>query len=128
MKHKRTELCKFTETVILNVLQRDRGCLFCRIGYHLESALPGDLSVFDIMHVINKSQGGLGVEKNGVQGCRYHHHLLDNGNKGLREVMLELMEEHLRSLYPGWTKESVTYNKYKDLVVYRKRGSHESKR
>ena len=37
------------------------------------------------MHIVNKSQGGLGIEQNGVLGCRYHHGLLDNGNKGLRK-------------------------------------------
>lgn len=113
---KRTKSLQFSESVRNRILQRDRGCLFCRLGYHMEKALPGDLNVFDAMHVVNKSQGGLGVEQNGVQGCRYHHSLLDNGNQGLRDEMVELMEEHIKSLYPGWTRKSVTYNKWQGFA------------
>lgn len=53
-------------------------------------------SIKDIMHYIPKSKQGLGIEQNGVLGCRYHHHLLDNGSKGLREEMLKMAKEYLR--------------------------------
>jgi predicted restriction endonuclease len=69
----------------------------------------------DIMHVVNKSQNGLGVVQNGVLGCRYHHHLLDNGNQGLRDEMEQMLKDYLKSLYPGWTEESVTYSKWSNL-------------
>jgi hypothetical protein len=84
----------------------------------MDKLLPTDRTVFDPMHIVNKSQGGLGVEQNGVIGCRGHHHLLDNSE--YNEEMRTMAEDYLRVLYPGWTRESVTYNKYKDLVVYRK--------
>ena len=66
----------------------------------------------DIMHYINKSQGGLGIEENGVLGCRYHHGLLDNGNLGLRPEMLEIMKEHLMQQYPDWSKDKLVYKKW----------------
>ena len=69
-------------------------------------------SIADFMHYINKSAGGLGIEQNGVLGCRYHHMLLDNGNKGLREEMLQIMEKHLKKHYPGWNRENLIYKKW----------------
>ena len=53
----------------------------------------------DIMHIVNRSQGGLGIEQNGVTGCRYHHQLLDNGSKGLRPDMISYIEEYMKRLY-----------------------------
>jgi predicted restriction endonuclease len=70
-----------------------------------------DYAVMDIMHIVNKSQGGLGIEENGVLGCRYHHGLLDNGSKGLREDMLEIIEEYMKKLHPDWNREDLIYKK-----------------
>ena len=66
----------------------------------------------DIMHIVPKSQGGLGIEQNGVLGCRYHHTLMDNGNEDLRGVMFEYIEKYMQNLYPGWNKENLVYHKY----------------
>ena len=51
-------------------------------------------------------------EQNGVLGCRYHHSLLDNGNKGLHREMDSMLQDYMRELYPGWTPDSVTYHKW----------------
>jgi len=63
------------------------------------------------MHIVPKSQGGLGIVENGVLGCRHHHHLLDNGNKGLRQEMLEIIKKHMKGFYPNWTKKDLIYTK-----------------
>ena len=115
-----TKLLQFDSKTKQEIFERDEHCIFCVLHYHMEKALPGDCSVFDPMHVVNKSQLGLGIIQNGVKGCRYHHGLLDNGNQGLRREMEQMLKDYLRGLYPGWTEESVTYQKYEDLVVYRK--------
>lgn len=60
------------------------------------------------MHVVPRSQMGMGVEENGVLGCPFHHSLLDNGNKGLRPEMVAMLEEYLKGIYPGWSREMVT--------------------
>lgn len=65
----------------------------------------------DPMHIVNKSQGGLGIEQNGALGCRYHHGLLDYGNKGLRDEMVHILENYMRSLYPDWSREKLVYKK-----------------
>jgi len=67
--------------------------------------------ILDAMHIVNKSQGGLGIEENGVIGCRYHHGLLDNGSKGLREEMLHIIEDYMKKLYPDWSREDLIYKK-----------------
>lgn len=118
----RTYALQFSKSVRMGILQRDNGCLYCKLMYRMDKAKHNELTIFDCMHIVNKSQGGMGVIENGVQGCRYHHNLLDNSE--YNQEMREMARNYLRSLYPGWTEESVTYNKYKDLVVYRKRGSY----
>lgn len=110
-----TKLLRFDKKTIRRIQQRDNySCLFCRIGYHCEEFNPNklDFIVHDIMHFIPKSKLGLGIEENGVEGCRYHHHLLDNGNKNLRQEMLDIMEKYLQSIYPDWSKDKLVYRKY----------------
>ncbi len=57
---------EFSPTVRQKIIERDQGCFFCRRLYHMEHALPGDLAPKDIMHIVARSQLGLGVEQNGV--------------------------------------------------------------
>ena len=83
------------------------------MSYKLDSSSDLAYEIKDIMHFIPRSQGGLGIEQNGVLGCRYHHMLLDNGNKGLRDEMLQIMEEHLRMSYQNWNREELIYKKWK---------------
>ena len=111
---KYTKLLQFDKKTREKIFARDNyGCLFCRLGYHIVGKNLSNLefNIYDTMHFINKSQMGLGIEENGVCGCRYHHSLLDNGNKGLRPEMLSIMEEYLKSKYPGWNKDDLVYSK-----------------
>jgi len=108
--HKRTKLLQFSKTTATAITERDKGCLFCQLGVCMDGSLSTDRTVHDIMHIVNKSQGGLGVVENGVEGCRWHHHHLDNGK---HPELREIAENYLKSLYPGWTREKVTYNKWK---------------
>lgn len=94
------------------ICKRDVLCIFCARQYHMKSSSPYAYQIPDIMHYINKSQGGLGIPENGVLGCRYHHSLLDNGNRGLREQMLQMMREHLKQHYPNWDESQLYYKKY----------------
>ena len=103
----------FTPEIRKKIFERDgEQCIFCKMGYHMECKSPMLYEIPDTMHFINESQGGLGVEENGVTGCRYHHGLLDNGHAGLRDEMLQIMEEHLKSLYPEWDRKKIVYNKW----------------
>lgn len=40
---------------------------------------------------------------------------MDNGNKGLRPEMLGLMKAYLQGIYPEWSEENLTYNKWKEM-------------
>lgn len=106
--HKQTKASRFGKRARERILERDKGCIFCQMAYHLP---PEPQTIFDIMHIVNRSQGGLGVEENGALGCRWHHNLLDNGNKGLRAEMLQLLEKYMENVYPGWNKERLIYRK-----------------
>lgn len=111
--NKRTKKLQFSTNTRKKIICRDNGeCIFCSRGYHMQSRDPFAYEIKDIMHYVSKSAGGLGIEENGAVGCRYHHTLLDNGNKGLRPEMLEIFREHLKSHYPGWDEAKLSYQKY----------------
>jgi hypothetical protein len=38
--------------------------------------------------------------------------MLDNGNKGRREEMLQLFKQYLQDHYPDWSEDALTYNKW----------------
>jgi len=112
--NKRTKALRFTNETINKIIERDESCLFCKNRYHMNKDYNDFRdTIFDIMHIVPKSAGGLGIEENGVLGCRYHHHMLDNGNNGLRNEMLEILEEYLKSIYNDWDKNELVYDKYK---------------
>lgn len=71
-----------------------------------------------IMHVVPRSQLGLGIEQNGALGCIGHHGILDNGNRGLRREMQAMLEDYMQGMYPGWSREAVTYSKYGKKQVW----------
>ena len=108
-RNKRTKATEFPQRTKEIIRQRDGyQCLFCRLGKYGKS----DCSwILDIMHYINRSAGGLGIEQNGVLGCRYHHDLLDNGNRGYRKEMLADMKRYLEGIYPHWNEKDLYYRK-----------------
>ena len=112
MAHEMTKKLRFDKKTIQTICERDGMCYFCRMGYHQESKNLFDYQIWDIMHIVPKSSLGLGVEENGVLGCRYHHSLMDNGNQGLRDEMTGMLEQYMKDQYPGWNRQRVIYQKY----------------
>jgi len=113
----RAKALQFSPDTIQTLLNRDRGCFFCKMGIHMDKVPNGSRAILDPMHIVNKSQGGMGVIQNGLIGCRGHHFLMDNG--GYDKEMRKMAEDYLKILYPGWTRESVTYSKWQGFA-YRK--------
>lgn len=110
---KRTRQLEFSTKTRERIKQRDNHrCIFCNLGYHMESTTSLGYGIQSIMHYIPRSKGGLGIEQNGALGCQYHHELLDNGNKGLREEMLGIFKGYLMGFYPDWNEEDLIYKKY----------------
>ena len=52
------------------------------------------------------------LQKNGALGCQYHHNMLDNGNHGKRQEMLEIFKNYLKHFYPDWNESSLVYKKW----------------
>lgn len=109
---KRSKACEFSKSARDVIKNRDGGCIFCQMGYHMPNKENYDLKIFGIMHYIPRSSGGLGVEQNGAIGCQYHHSMLDNGKEGLRPEMLEMFKEYLKARYAGWDEKKLRYSKY----------------
>lgn len=118
MPSKQSKAKKFDQETIKRILRRDGGCIFCN-SKRWELSDEYGKKIFDIAHIVNRSQGGLGIEQNGVTACRAHHMELDNGNKGWREGMQQYVEEYMKALYPDWNRENLIYRKYKEGICYR---------
>lgn len=111
--NKSTKKLQFSAKTKKRIEERDRNrCIFCARSYHMKCRDPIQYAIREHMHYINKSAGGMGIEENGALGCRYHHTLLDNGNKGLRPEMLAIFRKHLQSHYPEWDEKKLVYHKY----------------
>lgn len=112
---KRTKKLQISIKIAEKVGERDNyTCLFCKNGYHIDNQNLSNLEflIHDIAHFIPRSQGGLGIEENLIVLCRYHHHMLDNGNNGLRNEMLDIIEKYLKTQYTDWEKERLAYRKW----------------
>lgn len=116
-RQKQTRRHDFTPAMRRRIEDRDMGCIFCRMGYHMPANDYFGTHIFSIMHYIPRSQGGLGIEQNAAVGCQYHHNMLDNDNKGRRAEMLEKFKDYLQRVYPGWNEEDLIYNKWKEMEV-----------
>ena len=119
MKSSRSKQAKareFSEEARLEIWQRDRGkCIFCEMGYHMEDTDSFGRSILQIMHYIPRSANGLGIPQNGAIGCQSHHNMLDNGNQGRRQEMLDMFKKRLKDYYSDWSEEDLVYSKWKDL-------------
>lgn len=104
---------EFTQKARKAIHKRDEEtCVFCAMGYHMPPDPENWPNGLQVMHIVPRSQLGKGIEQNGALGCIYHHQMMDNGNGGHREEMVGILEGRMRSFYPGWTRESVTFKKY----------------
>lgn len=66
-----------------------------------------------VCHVVNRSQGGRGIEQNIVTLCHRCHEKMDNGAGG--KVYRQICERYLKQIYPGWTRDSVIYDKWEGM-------------
>ena len=106
--HERTKKLQFDAKARQAIADRDGWCIFCQIGYKMPKE---PCQTTDIMHIVGRAQGGLGIEQNGVLGCRHHHMMMDNGNGGDREAMQEYIEKYMKRFYPDWSREALYYRK-----------------
>ena len=108
---------EFTAEARKAIHKRDNEtCVFCAAGYELPEDLAYCQTALQIMHIVPRSQLGMGVEQNGALGCVWHHQMLDNGNRENRKDMLTMLEDRMRRIYPGWTREQVIYKKNQESI------------
>ena len=98
--HKRTKAVAITPEVRRQVEERDgHCCIFC--------GKQGSGNA----HVVNRSQGGLGIPENLVTACWPCHSAMDNGQAG--KLLRMKAEEYLKSIYPDWDKSKLVYDKWR---------------
>ena len=101
MKSRRARACAISKKVKMAVWERDRyRCIICGSPYGQPNA-----------HVIPRSKGGLGVEKNIVTLCFNCHRKFDQGIKEEREGIREYIDYYLSCFYGEIDKDEVIYKK-----------------
>ena len=113
---KYTKLLEFSQKERVAIRERDNyQCIFCQIGYKMPPEMNYEMNIQDIMHYIPRSSRGLGIRQNGAVGCRYHHHMLDNGSSGDRKEMLKMFRDYLDVFYPDFPDSDRKYDKWRFL-------------
>lgn len=98
MKSKRTKACEIKPKVREAVEKRDNFCcIFC--------GSPGRGEA----HIVRRSQGGLGIEKNVITSCRRCHSEFDNGKN--RELYMNRAIAYMKEHYPDWNISDLVYKK-----------------
>jgi 5-methylcytosine-specific restriction endonuclease McrA len=77
-------------------------CVYCG------SAAPAPLA-WSNAHFISRSQGGLGIEENGLTLCPECHRRYDQTTD--RKQMREFFREYLQSKYEYWNEGDLIYRK-----------------
>lgn len=96
--HKRTRACQISPKVKRRVYDRDNGlCIFCH-----RPGLPE-------AHIVARSHGGLGIEKNIITVCRECHDAMDNSIH--RSEMKQHAIEYMVQQYGSWSEYECTYRK-----------------
>ena len=99
--HRRTKEVAIPQKVREAVEKRDNHrCIFC-----------GSLNARGEAHIINRSQGGLGVEQNLVTVCPGCHFQMDNGQAS--KLFKEKAVAYVKSLYKDWDAKDYVYDKWK---------------
>ena len=97
--HKQTRATKIPQKVREAVYERDGGlCVLCHA-----QGVPN-------AHFVARSHGGLGIEQNIVTLCPACHHRFDNTAE--RKEIREILRAYLKSLYPDWNENELTYRKW----------------
>lgn len=98
-KSKRSQATDIPKYVKDIVWERDnRRCIFC-----------GSPQAFPEAHILSRSNGGLGTEKNIITVCRRCHRLLDQSTR--REKMLKQAIHYLENIYGPIDESEVKYKK-----------------
>lgn len=102
---KRSKACDISKKTKDIVWERDKHrCIFC-----------GSPNAMPNAHVIPRSKGGLGVEKNIVTACIDCHRKMDQTSE--REKYLNQAKKYLKSIYSDWNEEELIYKKWGCLNV-----------
>ena len=103
-KHSRTKACEISPDVKRIVYKRDGRCLMCGSGVREENAC---------CHLIPRSQGGMGVEKNILTLCQKCHREFDEGPD--REYWTNWFNWYLTGIYGPIERSEVVYDKWEAI-------------
>ena len=92
--------CSIPRKVKEAVWERDGGCCI----------LCGSPHASPNAHVVPRSRGGMGVERNIVTLCQECHTALDNGQN--RKELYNQVVEYLKEIYPDWDEKELIYRRY----------------
>lgn len=97
---KMSKACAIPRKVKEAVWERDGGCCI----------LCGSPHASPNAHVVPRSRGGMGVERNIVTLCQECHTALDNGPD--RKELYRQVVGYLKVIYPDWDAKELIYRRY----------------
>ena len=105
--HKDTKARDFDRKTKMAIAERDRVngwpcCVYCG------AAAPAELA-YSNAHYIARSQGGLGIERNGLTLCPLCHRRYDQTTERIK--MREFFRAYLKNHYEDWSEEALIYQK-----------------
>lgn len=98
---KRTRALSITKKTKMIVWERDNHrCIFCQklVPWYMANS-----------HLVKRSQGGLGIEKNIITNCEQCHHQLDDTPK--RKELFDYAVRYLNMKYKDFNLDDLTYKK-----------------
>lgn len=96
-----SDYTKIPKWVKVKVWERDNmRCVVCGQVCDISNACS---------HIVRRSQSGRGIPENIVVHCYYCHQLYDNYDEYTRKMTMA----YIQRIYPDWSKEQVTYSKWK---------------
>lgn len=109
--HKSTKAQDFSRPVKIAIAERDSiggwpCCVYCG------AAAPSELA-YSNAHYIARSQGGLGIEQNGLTLCPICHKKYDRTTA--RIEMRGYFREYLKKRYEDWSEDALIYRKGESL-------------
>ena len=101
MMHTRTKKVAIPRKIREAVEKRDKyRCIFC-----------GSIHARGEAHIINRSQGGLGVEQNIVTVCPKCHFQMDNGQAS--KLFKEKAMNYVKGIYKDLDEKDLIYDKWR---------------
>ena len=113
-KSKQARAREFNTTSRQSIKERDQNqCIFCPDGVPDGRGGMDGSGYVEHYALYSAVAWWTGNTAEWTLGCISHHMMLDNGNKGYREEMLQMFKCYLQDHYQDWSEDALVYSKWR---------------